>query len=480
VELDSATIQRILGEFEDVDLGDPRRTRRVLALLEKLAKHPSQSLPRLLETESALEGTYRLLNNEHFDFDDLLQQHREMTIARALQAGEVLVLHDTSTCSFEHADPKEVGYLPTGKAGFFAHVGLVVDAAGHRRPLGVLHVEPLWRNKRSGRGSRGKHLSGHELKRWEGRESERWARGVQVCQEQLEGCSVVHVMDREGDKYELLAHMHEHDERFVIRSKHDRRLTAEYGGQSLRQTARVQPVVLQREVHLSRRIASSAPRSARVAPARQARPATLNVMATSVVLRRPNYLGTDFPAALTVNVVHVQESEPPNGEAPIEWTLLTSEPIDSPEQVASIVDKYRYRWLIEELFKAFKTGCQYEKRQFESRHALLNLMAISLPIAVELLWMRAHVDADPQAPAERIITEQQIEVLRAMGHRPLPDRPTAQQVLFAIAGLGGHLKRNGSPGWHVLYRGYERLLDYEAGWAAAQTAATRPAKRRKL
>lgn len=480
MELDSAAIHRILGEFEDLDLGDPRRGRRLLALLSDLARHPDQSLPRILRDESALEGAYRLLNNENFDFDDLLEKHREQTIARAEQTEEVLVLHDTTTCRFEHADPREIGYLPTGKAGFFAHVSLVVDATRHRRPLGVLHVEPVWRDKRSGRGSRKKHLNGRELASWEGREAERWARGVQACQEQLGDCSVVHVMDRESDKYELLAHLQQHEERFVIRSSHDRRLSKEHGGESLRDSARMQPVVLQRDVHVSRRVAPSTPRSARLAPSREARSATLSVTATSVALRRPNTLDVDFPATLTVNVVHVEELNPPIGVAPIVWTLLTSEPIESPEQVARILDIYRYRWLIEELFKVFKSGCQYEKRQFETRHALLNLMAISLPIAVELLWMRAHVATDAQAPAEHIVTAQQIEVLRAMGHRHVPEKPTALQVLLAIAGLGGHLKRNGSPGWHVLYRGYERLLDYEAGWAAAKAAAARSTKRRNL
>lgn len=480
MELDGAAIDRILGEFEDVDLGDPRRTRRVLALLAQLATHPDQSLPRLLQDDSALEGAYRLLNNENFDFDDLLEKHREQTITRAEQAREVLVLHDTTTCHSEYADPREIGYLPTGKAGFFAHVGLVVDAAHHRRPLGVLHVEPLWREKRSGRGSRKKHLNGRETAGWKDREAERWARGVQACQEQLSDCSVVHVMDREGDKYELLGHLQQHDERFVIRSSHNRRLSKKYGGQSLRELARSQPVVLQREVRLARRVASSAPRSAKLAPSRQARPATLSGMAASVVLRRPNTLSADFPSTLTVNVVHVEELTPPEGDTPIVWTLLTSEPIDSPEQVARIIDIYRYRWLIEELFKAFKTGCLYEKRQFESRHALLNLMAICLPIAVELLWMRARVADDAQAPAEEIVTPQQIEILRAMGRRPVPEKPTALQVLLAIAGLGGHLKRNGSPGWHVLYRGYQLLLDYEAGWAAAMAAKRTLTKRRNL
>jgi hypothetical protein len=475
MELDDEAIARILGEFAEVDLGDPRRTLRVLKMVAALAKHPNQSLPEALGTSTALEGAYRILNNEHVDFDDMLAGHREQTVARAEQARDVLVLHDTTTCRFEHADPREIGYLPTGKAGFFAHVGLVVDAQHHRRPLGVLHVEPYWRTKRSGRGSRKKHLGGRELASWAGREAERWARGVQECQEQLSDCSVIHVMDREGDKYELLAHLQQHEERFVIRSSYDRRLSCkEHEGHSLREMARQQPVLLQREVHLSRRTASTAPRSQTLAPSRQSRPATLSITAAAAVLRRPNSLSTDFPATIELNVVHVQELNPPKGENPVVWMLLTSEPIESSEQVERVIDIYRYRWLIEELFKALKTGCLYEKRMFETRHPLLNLLATSLPIAVELLWMRGRVADDPDAPAQDIVTPLQVEILRTMGHRPLSAKPTALQALLAIAGLGGHLKRNGSPGWQVLRRGYQRLLDYEAGWTAARA---KPAKR---
>ncbi len=40
--------------------------------------------------------------------------------------------------------------------------------------------------------------------------------------------------------------------------------------------------------------------------------------------------------------------------------------------------------------------------------------------------------------------------------------------MLAIAGLGGHLKSNGDPGWQVLGRGYEKLLAYEMGWLAAK------------
>src|SRR5687767_6595291 len=114
MELDDEVVMRILGEFAEAELGDARRTSRLLKVVAALAKHPDKSLPDVLGTSAALEGAYRLLNNECVTFDDLLEVHREQTVGRAEQAGEVLVLHDTTTCRLEHADPCEIGFLSTG------------------------------------------------------------------------------------------------------------------------------------------------------------------------------------------------------------------------------------------------------------------------------------------------------------------------------------------------------------------------------
>jgi hypothetical protein len=475
-------VARVLREFEGLDLGDPRRSQRALKVVAAMAKRPQDSLPASLGTEAELEGAYRLLNNENVDYDDLLAEHRDRTIERAEQTGEVLVVHDTTTCTFEHGDPKAIGYLPTGKAGFLVHTSLVVDACRHRRPLGVLHIEPLWRNQRSGRGSRKRKVSGAEAARWNNRESERWARCVQECAEHLEGCSVVHVMDREADKYELCAHMLQHGQRFVVRARHNRRLAATEDGDFLAEVLEQAPIVAERDVYLSRREGSTAPRAQSLMPPRLARIAKLSISAAAVTIRRPRNVADTHPASLSVNVVLVRESDPPDGQPGVNWVLLTSEPVATREQMERIVDIYRYRWLIEEFFKALKTGCIYEERLFESRHALLNVLATSLPIAVELLWMRSRVADAPKASAADIVTPEQLHVLRTMGHRPLPANPTAGQVLLAIAGLGGHLKRNGPPGWQVLKRGYQRLLDYTAGWTAAQKRGRPSAtkKRRNL
>jgi hypothetical protein len=50
---------------------------------------------------------------------------------------------------------------------------------------------------------------------------------------------------------------------------------------------------------------------------------------------------------VTVNVVLVCEPNPPPGEEPVEWLLLTTLPIDTPEQVRTIVTYYCVRWAIE-------------------------------------------------------------------------------------------------------------------------------------
>jgi hypothetical protein len=57
-------------------------------------------------------------------------------------------------------------------------------------------------------------------------------------------------------------------------------------------------------------------------------------------------------------------------------------------------------------------------------------------------------------------------LLGAVARRPLSAEPTVREVLFAIAGLGGHLRSNGEPGWLVLGRGFADLLALETGWAA--------------
>lgn len=479
MELSDEAVERVVEALADAPMGDARRQRRLCMIAAQLARSPSASLPEALKGDAQVQGAYRLFNNRAVSFEALMVPQAERTRVRSEEAGAVLVLHDTTECSFPDLDPEEVGYLQTGKAGFRLHLSLVVDAQQWRRPLGVVHGECLPRTGKSRRG--GRKASGATTAKWEERESQRWWRGMQAAQQTLSGCEVViHVADRESDIYELLAQLMAIGARFVIRVRVNRRGRAadstDESWSTVRQVVEGAQGLVEREVPLSRRKGKPTRGLTGAHPPRKQRLARLRFSATRVMIPRPVYLHDPIAKSLELNLVHVTEIDPPDGESPVDWLLYTTEPVDTAQACEAVVDAYRTRWLIEEFNAALKTGCAYEDREFETLHALLNTLAVSLPIACELLWLRSRARDCPDAPATEVLNQRQIEILRVVGSRPLSSSPTAQEALLAVAGLGGHLKRNGPPGWHVLQRGMNQLLAYEVGWAAAEQRAQRREK----
>jgi hypothetical protein len=168
-----------------------------------------------------------------------------------------------------------------------------------------------------------------------------------------------------------------------------------------------------------------------------------------------------------VNVVHAIELDPPAGCEAVSWVLLTTEPVASREDILRVLKAYRARWLIEEFFKALKTGCKVQQMQLETYHGLTNGLAIFLPIAWQALLLRSTHRNEPAAPAERVLSPTQIAVLRAKLPKLMPARATVDDALRAVAYVGGHFIKK-LPGWQVLCRGFEELLMIEEGWKLAQ------------
>jgi hypothetical protein len=102
------------------------------------------------------------------------------------------------------------------------------------------------------------------------------------------------------------------------------------------------------------------------------------------------------------------------------------------------------------------------ERRLESLDALTTMLALSLPIAVELLARRTLARADSRCPANTVLTTRQLAALRHISHRPLPKKPTVQHALWCIAGLGGHIKNNGAPAGRSSRSG--------SAWAAEQAS----------
>ncbi|MCP4591098.1 MAG: IS4 family transposase [bacterium] len=459
------------------ELGDARRTKRLAQLVGALSVTPALSLPDAL-SEAELEAAYRLMSNDDVSFEAIVDAQNEKTAERCAEADVTLVLHDTTEFSFALRDGvyrENLSNLSSRRQGFYLHASLAVSGDGDRRPLGIIAARPYV------------HLSGvaHDAAArafWTehdgvlANENTRWFESVTAAELELEAVNteVVHVADREGDSYLFLASMASLDFRFVVRANQDRSIEDddEVVGRMRERLDREEFFSGQREVSLSPRTATRSASALKTHPARTARTALLSFRACTMTIKRPaganhpDYL----PDTITLTAVEAVERNPPSGQESVQWLLLTTERCETIDDALGVVDWYRARWVIEEFFKALKTGCSYEARQFSTAHALLNMLAVTLPIATQLLALRHLSRHRPEAEALIVFTSQQLSLLAALLPKAnITAGSSVHDALMAVAKLGGHLKRNGAPGWLVLYRGYARLHHAEAGWQAMRS-----------
>lgn len=454
------------AEFNFADLGDQRRVNRLKKVAEQISASSESSLPKIFGNDGQLDGAYRFFNNEAVIPEEVLESHIKCTAQRATNEGKVLIIHDTTQFAFKGEARKGLGRVSDGNAeGFFAHLSFC--AALNGQPLGVIELTAFSHtNKRS------RSLTRQESQYNPDRESLRWPDAVHKSEERLyDKAQAIHIMDREGDSIELLADLLEHNYRFVIRIAHDRRLNSnprDINVPKLYETLALEPTIIKCEVPISRRTKSQ---SSRAHPAREGRIATLEIRAQQLDISPSNSSPAHLPDCLPLNFIEVREVNTPDGEEPILWRLVTTESIDLVEQILAVVDCYRRRWLIEEYFKVLKTGCKYQELQLESAKALLVALSVYAAIAWRLLLLRWLERNTPDAPAISVLSKAQLDLIIAIQKKegkPLPLCPSVRDVFGVIAKMGGHLKRNGRPGWLVLCRGFDKLLTMEIAWAAAR------------
>lgn len=448
-EVDRAALAK--REFQGAMLGDARRAKRLQQIVTSVAKRPDASIPRAMCDEAALEATYRFLGNEAVTPDAILGPHLRCTIDRVRHAERTVVAFDTTELRFGGAR-EELGYLTRADCqsrGLFAHVGLAIDLA-NGEPLGVVHLETMIRRKPKARKNAHGALDNESL---------RWHRGAAAVHGQIP--DAICVMDREADIFTLVTEMSNRSQSFVIRASHMNRLTED--GPLWEQLDETE-LITTREIDLPERTARTRESARKKYPPRSAHRATLELRSRRVKLMPPKTWKAAHAAAVSVEVqlVHVIERNPPAGDAPIEWLLFTNLPAVTANDVDVVVDAYHARWLIEELFKALKSGCAFEKRQLESPRTVTNALAVFLPIAWLLLRLRHVSRTDPERPGADMLSPLMLACLGALlqkqTRRTLSDQPTCREITWAIAALGGHIRNNGEPGFMVLGRGLADLL----------------------
>jgi len=447
--------ERSFGEtmFGRAKLGDRRRTRRLVRLTDQMAKHPGGSLPEKLKSPKDLKALYRLCACDAVTHAALTTSVRQAVLGDLDRHGDaILILHDSTELDYSTHKSLEaqLGQVGRGlKRGYLCHNSLAVKPEG-REVIGLVN-QILHRRVRVP-----KNESLPQRRARASRESRLWLLGAQDLPADWR---LVDVADQGADTFEFLEHEVHSGRRFVIRSHFARKVSPGHETTSARGTlhpyARTLPVIGRRVIDVA-----AQPRHGR-RPARPARTAQLHISAAPVLVHPPHAKhGEHGRDSFALWVVRVFEALPPKGAQPIEWFLLTNEPVASLADAERVIGWYQTRWVIEELHKAMKTGCQVEGMQFTDAERLEPAIALLSVVATTLLNLRAASQL-PDAQTRRastLVDSAYVEVLSVWRYNQIKAL-TVHEFFYALARLGGHQNRRGDkrPGWLILWRGWTTL-----------------------
>jgi Transposase DNA-binding/Transposase Tn5 dimerisation domain len=432
------------ANFGAADLGDRRRTQRLVAVATQIAADPAASLPDQAETWADLKASYRLFDRPEVTFAAVAQPHWQRS--RACGPGRYLVLDDTTELDFGRSR-QITGLGPTGNGGgrgFLLHSGLLVAAvteAVHGLAGQVLHYRrPVPKGE----------TRTQRLKRK--RESAVWGELIDQVGPPPPGAEWVHVMDRGADDFEVLCHCQQRHAGWVLRAKslHRKALAPDSQETTVQAYLDTLPVAGTYRLPL------------RARPGQPARVATVEIRYGPLTLRPPK-LQSPYLKGLPARpigqwVVWVREVGAPKGVAPIAWVLYTSLPVTSLAEALEVVGYDERRWLIEEWHKALKTGCQVTSRQLKTHQRLEALVGVLGVEAVRLLQLKAQARTEPQRPAAGVVPGRLLVLLQRLRGDGAAAW-TVGQFFRELAKLGGFLGRrgDGEPGWITLWRGWEKL-----------------------
>lgn len=382
----------------------------------------------------------------------------------------VLAISDTSEINLEghrgRLKPDDVGVVGNNRdLGFFIHPTLVLDAQDGF-PLGLSHVQ-LWTRAIDHASKQERNYSKLPI---EAKESDKWlasAEHSQRCFQVGDAQLVTHIGDREADLYEEWATVPDRYNHVLVRVHQDRRLFEK--SESLYHYLSAQPC----QGSYAIRVEGDARRK------RTTRAALLNVRFTAVEIQRPDQLkAKDYPDRIKVYAVEAQESQPPKGQDPVHWRLMTTHEIGSLEQALQVIEWYCWRWRIEQIFAAIKQkGLNVEASQMESVSAIQRLTLLALSVALRTLQMVEGRD-NPAIPASVVFSEVQQQCLAQMApslsgktkkqQNPYPPStlPWATWLVARLGGWSGYQTQR-PPGMPILVRGLRQFEATFIGWKLA-------------
>jgi hypothetical protein len=415
-----------------------------------------------------MKAAYRFFNNDKVTFENVIEPHIARTKERIAAQRIVLLVQDTTEVDLTRPEQavEGAGELDGARRGVLLHEVQAFMPDG--TPLGTAWAEVLNRTEGVSHATAAEKRQQRRQIPIEEKESFRWLTGLREAREiaqELPTVQCVCVADSEADVYEVFAEPRgEYPVHWLIRACQDR-ATDGGTGVRLREQVLATPVLYEVELLVRGRSAKMPADDRARRQNREARRATVEVRAATVTLRAPQRHDRKLPQVM-VNVVVVREPNPPAGETPVEWILVTTLPIDTPELVRTIVEYYCVRWSIEILFRTLKSGCRVERRRFEHIDRVLPCLGLYLIVAWRTLYVCRMGRSCPDIDCDAIFEPSEWKAVWAAVKQKRPPKkpPRLADMVHMVASLGGYIERpNSEPGTQTIWIGLQRM--YELAWA---------------
>jgi hypothetical protein len=435
-------------EFGDTDLGDARRTHRLVQRATSFAAQPAASLPQASDDPAMLKAAYRFFDTDAISPAAMLQSHVRATYDRLRPAPLVLAVQDTTLLDWTH-HPATQGLGPLASAkqqGLLLHSTLAITP--ERVPLGLLAQE-VWARDPDTYGQQ----VDHKQRALADKESHKWVTSLQAVNAAHEACPTTHLIsvgDRESDVYDLFLEPRHAGVDLLVRASWDRRV--EHEEKYLWATMAAAPQVATMMLRIPKKGAQAA------------RTATLRVHQRKMTLRPPKARVAEKLGAVEVWAVWAIEDKPPAGVKAVEWLLLTSCRVEDGAGALEVVEWYACRWGIEVWHRVLKSGCRIEARQLETAARLERCLTLYSVIAWRILYATMLARVVPEAPCTVLLEEEEWQALWVAIHKravPPEKPPSLRQAVRWVGQLGGFLGRkgDGEPGAEVLWKGFQHLVD---------------------
>jgi len=464
------------SEFGTIDLGDERRDNRLRLVGNRLWESPDRSIKAASCGLSEVIAAYRLFNNKHVTVSKILEPHRESSLIRARKQSRVLVVQDTTELDFTKKTAlRGSGPLSvTKRRGFFAHTNFLIGDG--RLPLGIWASDIYARlDEEHGKGE------ARKSKTIEDKESHRWLAGYQhACEvaEKLPDTEIVSISDREGDVYEVFAERQKRLDAgqraadWLIRANQNRRLEGKDLGKKLFEKAEGGKRLGKVQFTISSKEQYKKKSGSNVKVQREGREVEQEIRAAKVELKAPwRKPGWKLPS-LKVWVLSALEKNPPKGQDPVCWKLITSLAIESLSDAKEVLEMYLDRWEIEVFHRVLKTGCRVEEIQLKDDAALKPCLALYEIIAWRILYFThlGRVRPDLRCGAVFEDCEWRATVTVLSGKKAAKKEPTLGEFIKLIGQLGGHLgrKHDGMPGPQAIWMGLRRIRDFALAYKALE------------